>query len=416
MKDSKKKENVVKKQKESKNKETVKDKVGVTFNVVEVIIVILITSLLVCGSTAFVVYKNYDKLNKNDVISNVKKNVYLMDFINSYNHIKESYVEEIDDEKLIDAAIKGMYSYLEDDYTQYIDKESNILFNESLGGKYTGVGVEIRANKNGEIVINRVFDDSPAKKAGLIPGDIFVSVDGESLEGKTHAYLADYIKSSEKTEFTITYKRDGKENTIKIDKTLVYINYVETKVFDNVGYIKIDAFSSTIANQVEKAMKSFDDNISLLIIDVRNNSGGFLSSAYDTSCLFLGKNKTVYSLKDKNGKLTYKKCEEKPVKKYKKIVIITNENSASASEILTAALKENANAVQVGGVTFGKGTVQETDQLRSGAMVKYTFAYWLTPKGKSINKVGIVPTYTIEDNIETIEDEQLNKALEVIKD
>ncbi len=383
-----------------------------TFSILEVIVIIIITGLIVSVCSGLIVYNNYEKFYHEDNYSDTSK---LDEFINSYDHILNSYVNDVDEGELIDAAIKGMYDYLNDAYSIYIDENTTETLNERLKGEYSGVGIEITMNENSEILVSRVFSDTPAEEAGLKAGDIIFSLDNESLEGKTSSDLSNTIKTSDKAEFLIGYRRDGVETQVLIQRKLVYIDSVSSEEYDNVGYIKIETFSATTADQVKNKLNSFSSNIDSLIIDVRDNSGGYLSSAYETSELLVGKGKIVYQLKDKEGNIDKKYSSIKALKNYNKVVVLINEASASASEILACALIDNLDAIAVGKTSYGKGTVQETENLSSGAMVKYTAAYWLTPNGESINGVGIIPNYEINQDNLTADDEQLLKALEIIK-
>ena len=207
-----------------------------------------------------------------------------------------------------------------------------------------------------------------------------------------------------------TYNAKNKENTITIKRAHVYINSVNTKQYDNTLYMKIDTFSLTTKDQVEKAIKKLDNKTTSLIIDLRDNTGGYLTSANDTAELFLDKGQIIYQLKNRNGIVSKYESKTNKIKDFKKIVMLVNESSASASEVLTLALKENLNAIVVGKNTFGKGTVQDKSTLSNGSIVKFTTSYWLSPNGNSINKVGIAPDYEVDE-----EDEQLKKAIEVAK-
>ena len=220
-------------------------------------------------------------------------------------------------------------------------------------------------------------------------GDIITKIDGVSMNDASQ--ISNTIKNGEKESYEITYIRDGKENTLTLTRKKVFINSVSSKEYDNVGYIQIETFSATTVNQVLEMLDDFDDNITSLVIDLRNNTGGYLDTAYNLSDLFLEKGKVVYQLKGRDGKTTKYRAENGVYKKFDKIVVLINENSASASEILTLALKESADAIVVGNRSFGKGTVQETGTLNSGSMIKYTTSYWLSPKGNSINVIGIKP-------------------------
>ncbi|MDD6653323.1 MAG: S41 family peptidase [Clostridium sp.] len=380
---------------------------NVNFSLLEVIIIILVTGIVVSLSTGLIVYNNYDKISKSksdDTSSEIKE------FTESYNHIINSYIDEVDKSKLIDAAISGMYNFLNDEYSIYMDNDMTESLNEQLEGTYDGIGIEMTMNNKGVIYVTQVFKNTPAEKAGLKPDDILVALDGESLEGKTTAEVASVIKKGTKSEFKLTYKRDNIEKTVTVNKKHIYINSVKSEIFDNIGYINISTFSATTEEQVKKELDNFDKNISNLIIDLRNNTGGYLNAAYDVSELFLKKGKVIYQLKDRNNKITKFTAKSGEYRHFNNIIVIINGSTASASEILALALKESANAKIVGTKSYGKGTVQETSKLKSGSMVKYTTAYWLSPEGNSINKTGITPDYKIDG-----EEGQLKKAIEIAK-
>lgn len=380
---------------------------NVNFSLLEVIIIILVTGIVVSLSTGLIVYNNYDKISKSksdDTSSEIKE------FTESYNHIINSYIDEVDKSKLIDAAISGMYNFLNDEYSIYMDNDMTESLNEQLEGIYDGIGIEMTMNNKGVIYVTQVFKNTPAEKAGLKPDDILVALDGESLEGKTTAEVASVIKKGTKSEFKLTYKRDNIEKTVTVNKKHIYINSVKSEIFDNIGYINISTFSATTEEQVKKELDNFDKNISNLIIDLRNNTGGYLNAAYDVSELFLKKGKVIYQLKDRNNKITKFTAKSGEYRHFNNIIVIINGSTASASEILALALKESANAKIVGTKSYGKGTVQETSKLKSGSMVKYTTAYWLSPEGNSINKTGITPDYKIDG-----EEGQLKKAIEIAK-
>lgn len=402
--------------KETKTEEPKKEKLildeefinkNVNFSLLEVIIIILVTGIVVSLSTGLIVYNNYDKISKSksdDTSSEIKE------FTESYNHIINSYIDEVDKSKLIDAAISGMYNFLNDEYSIYMNNDMTESLNEQLEGTYDGIGIEMTMNNKGVIYVTQVFKNTPAEKAGLKPDDILVALDGESLEGKTTAEVASIIKKGTKSEFKLTYKRDNIEKTVTVNKKHIYINSVKSERFDNIGYINISTFSATTEEQVKKELDNFDKNISDLIIDLRNNTGGYLNAAYDVSELFLKKGKVIYQLKDRNNKITKFTAKSGEYRHFNNIIVIINGSTASASEILALALKESANAKIVGTKSYGKGTVQETSKLKSGSMVKYTTAYWLSPEGNSINKTGITPDYKIDG-----EEGQLKKAIEIAK-
>lgn len=386
----------------------------VEFNLLEVIIIILITGILVSVVSSLIVFNNYDKLTNNPQSSNpTYLNDDLKEFKDTYNHIINSYVEDVDKEGLIDAAIEGMYNYLGDEYSIYMDQETTTDLQEQLSGEYTGLGIEIATyiTKDGyKNVINKVFENSAAEKAGLKEGDVLLKLDEHDLTKSDSAFISSTVKYGTKEEFTITYSRDEKENTVTIKRGYVFINSVNSKEDNEIGIITIDTFSATIPDQVRDAVNGFSDKVTSVIIDLRDNTGGYLSSAYNTADLFIEKGKVVYQLKDKNNNISKYEAKTDVLRRFDKIVVLINENSASASEILAIALKESSNAIIVGETSYGKGTVQETEQLSSGSMVKYTSSYWLSPNGNSINKLGIKPDVEVKDS-----NKQLDKAKETIR-
>lgn len=377
------------------------------FNLVEVIVIILITGIIVSVTSGLIVFKNYDKLSLigSDSSSDISE------FKKAYNHIVNSYVKEVDKEKLIDAAINGMYTFLNDEYSIYMDKDTTESLEQRLDGEYTGIGIEITVNKNdGKIIISKVFSDSPASVAGLKVGDQLIALDDVTLEGKDNTYVSETIKNSKSDIFKIKYLRDKKEYEVNLKRKIITIDSVISKEYDNIGYIQIQTFSATTSKQVKNKINNFSSNIDSIIIDVRNNTGGYLSAAYEIADYFISKGKAIYQLKDKNNKISKYNAKDGVLKSFKGISILINEYSASASEVLTLALKESANATIIGIKSYGKGTVQEKDVLSSGAMVKYTTAYWLSPNGNSINGIGINPDVEVKDR-----EEQLNTAINLLK-
>lgn len=377
------------------------------FNLVEVIVIILITGIVVSVTSGLLVFKNYDKLF--NVGSDTSSE--FSEFKKAYDHIVNSYVKEVDREKLINAAIDGMYSYLNDEYSIYMDKNTTESLEQRLDGEYIGVGIEIITNKDdGKIIINKVFSNSPASEAGLKVGDQLIALDGILLEGKENTYVSDTIKNSKNDTFRVKYLRNNKEYEITLKRKNVTIDSVVSEEYGNVGYIQIQTFSATTSKQVKNKINDFGSNIDSIVVDVRNNTGGYLSSAYEIADYFIAKGKPIYQLKNKNNKITKYNAKSGILKPFKGVSVLINGFSASASEVLTLALKESANATIIGVKSYGKGTVQEKDILSSGAMVKYTTAYWLSPKGNSINGVGIKPDIEVKDS-----DEQLNYAINLFK-
>lgn len=386
---------------------------NVEFNLLEVIILIIITGIVVSLISGLIVYNNYDKINTSNIVIKESDSVF-KEFIDNYNTILNKYVDKVDSKELLDAAIAGMYNYLGDDYSVYIDKDTTDTLDDELTGEYVGIGVEISSlcNNDGScvIMVNRIFKDSPAEKAGLQIGDIIYKLDGEDLSKKDGSYVSNKIKNGNQESFNITVIRNNEEVNLTLKREKVVINSVSSKLYDDTIYLKIDSFSANSSDLIKSEIDKYDKSINKLVVDLRDNTGGYLSAAYDVSNLFIEKGKNIYQIKNRDGITNVVKAENDIYRKFNNIVVLVNENTASASEIFTLALMENNNAKVVGVKTYGKGSVQETQMLESGAMVKYTIAYWFSPSGKSINEVGITPDIEEKDV-----SKQLDKALEVVR-
>lgn len=380
----------------------------VSFNLLEVIVIILITSLVVAVSTGVIVYQNYNEID--DSVSNGSNKDYLKELENAYNNILNSYVEKVDQKELTNAAIDGMYKYLGDPYTSYLDEETTADLTDRLKGEYKGIGVEITKVDEGILVAN-VFEKSPAEQAGILIGDLIIKVNGESTLDKTVKEVSNIIKNSDE-EIKITVQRSGIEKEISVKSRKVDITSVEKDKIDNVGYLKITAFSNTTYKQFREALESLEkEGINGLVIDLRDNGGGYLNPAVEIAEMFIEKGKNIYGLESKSNVEMYKDSTSE-CRNYK-VSIIMNGSTASASEILSAALKESYNAITVGTTSYGKGTVQDTNKLSTGGMVKYTTAYWLTPNGNKINGKGITPDINIENK--EGEDLELTAAINAVK-
>lgn len=385
------------------------------FGSIEVIILVVSTLLISLIMGTFLGYKINNKTNKSEYSKEVQQ------FLENYQYIIDNYYEEVDEEKLIDGAIKGVLSALGDPFSSFIDESDSL--NLTLEGSFIGVGIEIITNPQGNIQIKRIFEDSPAEKGGLLVGDVITNANGIDFKNKVPSELSNYIKNV-KGEITLIIERNGLAKTIKLEKGLVIIKSVSSNIYNNgskkTGYIKMDVFSATTYNQFKKELTKLESNgIDSLIIDLRNNSGGHLSVVKDISSLFLDKGKVLYQTQFKEDIEKFYSSGNKD-KEYK-IVLLANNESASASELMIAALKDNLGSKIVGVKTFGKGTVQEVQDFTNGDQYKFTIKKWLTPKGVWIHGKGINPDYEVQASQEymtnpTFENDlQLKKALEIIK-
>lgn len=371
-----------------------------TFELWEVIAITLVASIIMSISTGCVVYNN-----KKDNCINSNDSKYLAEFEKSYKSIVDNYYDDIDETKLVEAAISGMLTYLGDPYTTYLNENSTTILNDSLNGSYEGVGIEVNTSENGKINIVNVFDDSPAQKAGIKPGDIITKINDVDMSSKSSNDAVSIIQKNKK--ITIEVNRNSKLLSFNLEKASLYVPSItsELKEANNqkVGYIKISKFSDTTYEQFKKELTSLESKqINSLIIDVRNNTGGYLSDATNIAKLFLQKGKLIYSLQNKLLKEdTIDDTEES--RNYKVYVLINN-GSASASEVLASALKYSYGATLVGVKSYGKGKVQKTSTLSDGTMYKYTSAKWLTPKGNCIDEEGLTPDIEVNLSEEYMND------------
>ena len=361
------------------------------FNVVDVFIIVIITSLVMSMLGAVLVYKNVDDIN----LSFVRTDENLKTIIAAYDNLKDNYYEDISDKDLIDGALNGMYEKVNDPYTSYLDEQSSERLDNILSGNYNGIGIEVEKIDDG-IKIMKVLDNTPAKEAGLLEGDIITQVDLEEIKDKSTSEISKLISSKE--EVNLTVKRNLDLLSFDVKTKVLYREVTTSNIFEvnnkRVGYISLNTFNEDSYNQFKNKLEKLEKkNIDSLIIDVRNNGGGYLSQAEEITELFLNKGKTIYYLKTKND-LIKVKDRTKEKRKYK-VVVLINSKSASASEVLAGALKYSYGASLIGDTSFGKGRVQEKISFESTS-VKYTSALWLMPNKKNIDEVGIKPDIEVE--------------------
>lgn len=384
------------------------------FELWEVIAITLFSSLVMSFCTGYLVYRS--SCGK---VTSVNGDEYLAELYKAYDEIKSNYYSSVDLGSLVDAGIKGMFSYLGDPYTTYLDKDQTDNLTDSLKGTQHGIGVLINlSDEEKKIIISKVYDNTPAMEAGLVSGDEIVKVNDKLVsESENLKDITALIKSSDEVRLVI--QRDGvdKEYTLKTSdfyNPSVEENIIEGANGDKIGYLQISKFNETAYEQFNQKLNKIEaTGINSLIIDLRGNTGGFLSAATKISELFLKKGEVIYSLNEQSGtKVTYDETEES--RNYK-VFVLVNEGSASASEILAAALQDSYGAILVGTTTYGKGKVQKTNKMNDGTMYKYTSAKWLTPKDECIDGVGLKPDIEISNGDELLKDLVLEKAIEEIQ-
>lgn len=340
-----------------------------------------------------------------------------------YNLIINKYYGEVDKKELTSAAIKGMMNYLSDDYSMYFTEDEKNDFNERLNGVYTGLGVEITNDASNNAMIVTVFDNSSAKDANLKPGDIIAKINGEDVLGLGKEEVVKKIKGKNNYSFNMSVLRDNNLIDVKVVTKSITLSSVTSSVIEKdnekIGYIYISIFALNTYDQFKEQLEELEKmKITSLIIDVRSNTGGHLTSVTSILDLFLNKTDVMYQIKSKD-KIKKVYGTETSTRKYP-IVVLTNELSASASEILASALKEAYGAKTVGIKTFGKGTMQNMLDLENGGMIKVTTEEWLTSKGNKINKEGVPVDYEVKldekyaSNPSEETDNQLQKAIEVL--
>jgi len=385
----------------------------------ELAILLFITSVIMSSLTGTLIY---NKLNKTGKVTTTN-NEHVNEFIGVYNKLLDEYFEDLDENKLIDAAIDGMLTYTGDDYTIYLNEDATNNLNDKLEGTYEGVGITISLNESYQVYIVEVFENSPAHTAGLAVGDIIKSINGESVENKNTEETSKIIKNSKDKKVNIVVIRNGEELSFDMEIKTLIVPAITSSIKDvngkKIGYIYLETFSGTIDTQIETTLLSMEqEGIESLIIDVRGNTGGYLSSCTKTIELFLEKGKLMYSIKSKKDSTDYN--DETDTKRSYPIVVLINGNSASASEILAGSLKYSYGATIIGTKSFGKGKVQTTGTLEDGTMIKYTSARWFMPNGECIDELGITPDIEIElseeykNNPVEENDNQLNEAIKVL--
>lgn len=346
----------------------------------------------------------------------------LTTFIDNYNYIVNNYYKEVDKKQLVDDAIAGMMKTLDDPYSVYMSEEQTKNINIALNGEYKGLGLVISKDEGGNIVVAGVFENSAADKAGILEGDIIKKVNDKDIKDMEPSDFSNYVMKSTDNEFKMIILREGEEKELTVTKSNVEIDSVSSKVIEEnnhkIGYIYISMFAANTAEQFSKKLNEIEkDGIDSLIIDVREDSGGYLTTVDSILKKFMTKKQVIYQLKkDKRVIKEFGKAKEN--EKYR-IILLGNENSASASELLISGIRENYdNSIFIGKKTYGKGTAQEMVSLDANNKYKITTKKWLTPKGNWINDTeGIIPD--IEVDTETIsfgnteyDDSQLKRAIE----
>lgn len=336
--------------------------------------------------------------------------------------LENTYLRDMNEDDMIEGAIKGYVSGVGDKYTQYLTKEDMQALMEATTGNYVGIGVYmVTSSEVNGVVIVGVIEDSPAEQAGIQVGDIITKVDDADYIGKKSEDVSNAIKGQEGTNVKVTVMRDSKEIDFNITRKSIKVKTVVSDVIENnIGYITISSFDVGTANEFkENYNKIKDKNIKGLIIDLRNNGGGVVAEALSIADTMVEKGKTLLITTDKDGKEKIDKASENPIIDVP-VVILVNENTASASEILSGTLRDDCGYKIIGTNTYGKGVIQSIFTFKDGTGIKVTTNEYFSPNRNVINEVGIKPDIEVEQDKEwkgysTVpaeNDKQLQRAIE----
>lgn len=384
------------------------------FSIFEVIIIIFIALI-------FGIIMGFIIVFTNSPIKDIKSEPKISELVSVYNNIKRNYYEDLNDDELINSAIRGMIESLDDNYSLFMDEYNTNEFNRTIDGYYEGIGITIMNDNDSYYIIN-IAKDSPASRVGLKVNDVIIEINNRNVNNLNLEELSKLISGKKGTSISIKIRRDNEELTYSLERDTIAIETVISDIFNEnnkkIGYLRVESFSSNTYSQFFNELKLLEKkNIDSLIIDLRNNSGGQINQARDILSLFFNKKTVLYQLKDSNNKKVYSKSN---IKRSYPIAILVNENTASASEILLSCFMDNyKNSFSVGVKTYGKSTIQKSIKLSTGSSIKYTIDKWLTSKGSDIEGIGIEPNYEVIQSLDYIgsydNDLQLQFALDKLK-
>jgi len=393
----------------------------------------LVLLIVIVGIVIFSIPKfSNAKDTLDDLISNMKV------FIETLYYVKNAYIEtNLDNKKLEYEAIRGLLKSLNDPYTEFFDPNAFKMFTEDMQGFFGGVGMRLES-KDGKIVVFAPIENTPAYKAGIKAGDQIVEVDGKSVSDKSLDEVVSIIRGEvgKEVKIKIYREKEKKYYEFTLKREVIETPVVEGKILkNNIGYVSFSEFTQNSPQKLSEFLKSIEKKVDGVILDLRNNPGGDLRAAVTISSFFISENDQVKTVvkngdtktfttkgivvyrQDREKKLYGEKVVKGTYKWNKPFVVLVNRYSASASEILSGAIKDYNKAALVGEKTFGKGVVQTVIPLSDGSALKITTEKYLIPSGKDINKEGITPDMIVEmdpENVGKDNDIQLNKAIEVL--
>ena len=397
------------------------------FKIYKVVMLVILVAFITFLLTTIGMYQYFTKSGSGQkIISTSSENQDIASELSKYKKIIDKYfLGNVDEEKLKEGAIKGYIEGLDDQYTEYISKDDMKDYLEDTTVNFVGIGIYMTKDTNAnKIMVLSPIKGSPAEKAGILPGDYIISVDGVTYTADDMSVAANKIKGEVGSSVKIEILRNSETKTFEIKRENIKVNPVEGKVLENnIGYIEFSSFDEGTADDFKAEYEELaKKGIKSLVIDLRNNGGGIVSEALQIADYILDKDDVVLYEVDKNNKEEIEKSENAPIINMP-IVLLTNGNTASSSEILAGALKDHGKAKIVGTKTYGKGVIQQLLTLPDGSGLKITSEEYLTPNKTKINKIGIEPDEKVElpdsvKNVLTVEqkdDTQLQKAIEILK-
>lgn len=393
-------------------------------SVYKIIMLVVLTAIITAIITSIFMYKYLPTTVNISTIKSEEDDIGTV-LANFKKVIDKCYLGEVDEKSLIDGAIKGYIEGLKDPYSEYFTKEELEEYKEETLGNFVGIGVYmVKDTEKNVIRVLSPIQDSPAFEIGILPGDIISKVDGKTYTGDEMSEASKVIKGTENTKVNIEIIREGEVLQFEIERKIIKVNHVEAKKLENdIGYLKLSTFDEGCSDEFKQKYEELKkQNITSLIIDLRNNGGGIVDEALNIADYMTEKDSILLITQDKNGKEQINKAKQSKLIDVP-IIILINENSASASEILAGALKDNNVARTVGTKTYGKGVIQELMTLSDGSGLKITTNEYYTPNRNKINKVGIEPDEEVKlpEDVENIlkvdesKDTQLQKAIEILK-
>ncbi len=359
----------------------------------------------------------YEGIEKEEYSENSNENIEKISTnIKTFRQmIDRFYIGEVDEKNMLEETLKGYVNGLGDEYSSYMTSEEWEEFQSDALGNYVGIGIYMSVDKNGNVVIVSPIKGTPAEAAGLKSEDIIVEVDGETVIGEDIETVSSKIKGEPGSKVKLTVVRGEEYKEFEVERKEIKVYHVESKMLENnIGYLELITFDEGCADEFKKAYEELKSKgAKKLIIDLRFNTGGLVDEALDILNMIVPKDENVLITVDSKGNKEYTKAMGEDIID-EEIVVLVNEYSASASEIMVGALKDHKLAQVVGTKTYGKGVIQNVYMLNDGSALKLTVNEYYTPNETKINKVGIEPDVVVEIEEDDEEDMQLKKAVELL--